>query len=136
MFEHETPQHYALCRFTCEPADLTALLPHPLGSAIEYILRSPFKGQEAEDLHKAAYWLRRFADDDEWCIPRDEGFVWIFSGRSPQHFRACAACMCALDPRIDGIFFFEGETVGISRNAVEELVEELEARSKELRNES
>ena len=69
MTDHVTPQHYAICRFTCEPADLTSYLPHPLGSAVEYILRAPFKGQEADDLSKAAYWLRRFAYDDEWCEP-------------------------------------------------------------------
>ena len=135
LTEHQTPKHYVACRVTIEPADLTQYLPHPLGSAIEYILRSPFKGQKAEDLHKAAYWLRRFAYDDEWCIPRDDGFVWIYAGRTPQHFRACAACMCALDSRIDGIFFFEGSTVGISRNAVEKLIEELEAQVEELRGE-
>lgn len=135
MTEHKTPAHYEACRFSCEPADLTQYLPHPLGSAVEYILRSPFKGQKAEDLHKAVYWLRRFADDDEWCTPRDDGFVWIYAGRTPQYFRACAACMCALDSRIDGIFFFEGSTVGVSRNAVEKLIEELVARGEELKGE-
>lgn len=136
MFEHETPQHYAVCRFTCEPADLTQYLPHPLGSAIEYILRAPFKGQEADDLRKAAYWLRRFAADDEWCEPCEDDFIWFYRGHMPQYFRACAAAMCVQEPRIDCIFRFQGKNVAVSRNAVEELVEELEARVKELRNES
>lgn len=136
MTEHKTPKHYELCRFSCEPADLTQYLPHPLGSAVEYILRSPFKGQKAEDLHKAAYWLRRFADDGEWCVPHEDDSSWVYSGTNPRYFRAYAACMCALDERIDSIFFFEGNAVGVSRNAVEGLIEELEARSKELRNEA
>ena len=73
------PQHYEACRFTCEPADLTVRLPHPIGSAIEYILRAPYKGSEATDLRKAAWWLQKALDtEDIWdndCISLiDYGF--------------------------------------------------------------
>ena len=64
------PSHYARYRFECEPKDLTKYLPHPLASAIEYILRSPFKGSELEDLKKARFWLLEFANtSDFWSVP-------------------------------------------------------------------
>lgn len=56
------PSHYERYRASFEPADLTALLPHPLASAIEYILRAPYKGQELEDLQKALWWLKKLRD--------------------------------------------------------------------------
>ena len=56
------PDHYARYRFECEPKDLTKFLPHPLASAIEYIIRAPFKGSELEDLKKARFWLEEFSN--------------------------------------------------------------------------
>ena len=57
-----SPSHYARYRFECEPKDLTKFLPHPLASAIEYIIRAPFKGSELEDLKKARFWLEEFSN--------------------------------------------------------------------------
>lgn len=59
-----SPSHYSRYRFECEPKDLTKFLPHPLASAIEYILRAPFKGNEIEDLKKAVWWLTEFLETD------------------------------------------------------------------------
>lgn len=56
------PSHYEKCRIVLEPVDLTERLPHALASAIEYILRSPYKGTEKLDLQKAIWWLKRFRD--------------------------------------------------------------------------
>lgn len=56
------PSHYARFRFTCEPKDFTKFLPHPLASAIEYIIRAPHKGNELEDLEKADFWLRELVN--------------------------------------------------------------------------
>lgn len=56
------PAHYEKYRIVLEPVDLTERLPHPLASAIEYILRSPYKGSEKLDLQKAIWWLKRFRD--------------------------------------------------------------------------
>ena len=36
------PSHYTACRIVLEPVDATELLPHPLASAVEYVLRSPY----------------------------------------------------------------------------------------------
>ena len=64
------PRHYARYRFECEPKDLTKFLPHPLASAIEYIIRAPFKGSELEDLQKARFWLLEFVNTIEfWVVP-------------------------------------------------------------------
>lgn len=64
------PDHYARFRFSCEPKDLTKFLPHPLASAIEYIIRAPFKGSELEDLQKARFWLLEFVNTTEfWVVP-------------------------------------------------------------------
>lgn len=64
------PDHYARYRFECEPKDLTKFLPHPLASAIEYIIRAPFKGSELEDLQKARFWLLEFVNTTEfWVVP-------------------------------------------------------------------
>ncbi len=64
------PDHYARYRFECEPKDLTKYLPHLLASAIEYVIRSPFKGSELEDLKKARFWLLEFVNtSDFWSVP-------------------------------------------------------------------
>ena len=63
-----SPDHYARYRFECEPKDLTKYLPHPLASAIEYIIRAPFKGNEIEDLRKACFWLGEFARTNTPCF--------------------------------------------------------------------
>lgn len=56
------PKHYVANRIAFEPVDVTAFLPHPLASAVEYVLRAPYKGQEKLDLEKAVWWLTWFAD--------------------------------------------------------------------------
>lgn len=63
-----SPSHYARYRFECEPKDLTKYLPHPLASAIEYIIRAPFKGNELEDLKKAVWWLTEFLETDSFWV--------------------------------------------------------------------
>lgn len=68
-----SPSHYARYRFECEPKDLTKYLPHPLASAIEYILRAPFKGNEIEDLKKARFWLREFKNTDGFWQSHPQG---------------------------------------------------------------
>lgn len=68
------PSHYERSRFTCEPADLTSMLPHPIASAVEYIIRAPYKGTYREDMAKAVWWLKRSLEGncnqlwDEQCI--------------------------------------------------------------------
>lgn len=57
------PSHYTACRIVLGPVDATELLPHPLASAVEYVLRSPYKGSEKQDLEKAVWWLTRFRDE-------------------------------------------------------------------------
>ena len=63
-----SPSHYARYRFECEPKDLTKYLPHPLASAVEYIIRAPFKGSELEDLQKARFWLLEFVNTDDFWV--------------------------------------------------------------------
>ena len=68
-----SPDHYARYRFECEPKDLTKYLPHPLASAIEYIIRAPFKGNEIEDLRKACFWLGEFVGTSSFWDEADDG---------------------------------------------------------------
>lgn len=70
MINH--PQHYEVNRFTCEPADLTTMLPHPIASAVEYILRAPYKGTERQDLEKAKWWLERAQNTKEFWDGKDQ----------------------------------------------------------------
>ena len=63
------PSHYTACRIALEPVDATELLPHPLASAVEYVLRSPYKGSEKQDLEKAVWWLKRFRDVAMYRLP-------------------------------------------------------------------
>lgn len=73
-----SPSHYARYRFECEPKDLTKYLPHPLASAIEYIIRAPFKGSELEDLQKARFWLLEFVNTDDFWVT-----IYGSDGRQP-----------------------------------------------------
>lgn len=67
------PSHYARFKFTCEPKDFTKFLPHPLASAVEYIIRAPYKGNELEDLEKACFWLNEFLNTPGFWTDRGEG---------------------------------------------------------------
>ena len=71
------PVHYARFRVTIEPKDLTKFLPHPLASAIEYIMRAPFKGSEIEDLKKAVFWLRELLNTSELWSENQDGEIQL-----------------------------------------------------------
>lgn len=53
------PDHYA-GHYTHEVIELTARLNFVIGNIWKYLLRSPYKGQEQEDLKKAQ-WYARYA---------------------------------------------------------------------------
>ena len=81
------PSHYVANRIIIEPVDLTELLPHPLASAVEYILRAPFKGSELLDLRKAVWWLRRYAVnvyETNPSIPESAAaYLHVYADRNP-----------------------------------------------------
>lgn len=87
------PSHYTACSIVLEPVDATELLPHPLASAVEYILRSPYKGSEKQDLEKAVWWLMRFRDetmprlhyyDGVYKLDETAGvYLWVFCREHP-----------------------------------------------------
>lgn len=56
MSNVDHPQHYN--RFSREVIDLVKDMGFCQGNALKYILRAPFKGHFAEDLRKAAWYLR------------------------------------------------------------------------------
>lgn len=121
------PKHYEAARFTCEPADLTTLMPHPIASAIEYIVRAPYKGSEETDLRKAAWWLRRAADTDRlWCDPFDGSMlVWAQEGDGFPEM-ALAAGLCTVTPRLRELFTFNGGEVYVRKEDVINLAQRLE----------
>lgn len=93
MINH--PQHYEANRYSCEPADLTTMLPHPIASAVEYILRAPYKGSEIEDLKKALWWLERALntkdlwDEDDGCLRYVFTSPWDITEYSAAVFAMC-----------------------------------------------
>lgn len=137
------PQHYERCRYTCEPADLTVRIPHPIGSAIEYILRAPYKGSEATDLRKAAWWLQKALDtEDIWdndCLPLlDYGF-----GDEDQLI-AAAYAMCTKSELAKGLliecergpFLLDQESVSNFCKLLNKKADELDEKEREKLNET
>lgn len=54
------PAHYT--QFEHEVIELTRHLPFDAGNFIKYVLRSPFKGNKIEDLQKALWYAKDFAE--------------------------------------------------------------------------
>ena len=52
------PQHYQV--YSVECIEITRHLPTCLSNAVKYLYRCTAKGKHAEDLHKAAYYLRDY----------------------------------------------------------------------------
>ncbi len=75
MINH--PDHYA-GHYSREVIDLTAEMNFCNGNACKYILRSPWKGREIEDLEKAIWYVKHQRDsgiDEYW----DEEVLALFS---------------------------------------------------------
>lgn len=139
------PDHYARYRFECEPKDLTKYLPHPLASAIEYIIRAPFKGNELEDLKKAVWWLTEFQNTDEFWIPQyalKEKHYFCRLLKSVDHIKVSAAAF-AIMSRCGilrfGLFDYEAGKYDfpryIQKSQVETLIEKVDERIKEIESE-
>lgn len=81
------PSHYADAAVTInfEPVDLTERLPHPIASAVEYIIRAGRKEScpESVDLGKARWWLKRalirFEFEDVKLDPLAARLLWRFA---------------------------------------------------------
>ena len=56
------PKHYCSHPSGIETIQITEHLDFCLGNAIKYILRSPYKGNEVQDLEKAVWYLNRKID--------------------------------------------------------------------------
>ena len=108
------PAHYEQFRVSYEPADATSKLPHPLASAVEYILRAGSKegNSLATDYGKAVWWLKRFVEDaDGWSAT---------AGVEPSVVAPLAA-MCQHNYFLR--CWFAG---GMNSDATEELISDLE----------
>lgn len=99
-----SPAHYARFRVTIEPKDLTKFLPHPLASAIEYIMRAPFKGNEIEDLKKAAFWLRELLNTPELWSTQDGELQLNILSKSLNQVRMASLAMGMKNEIVGGIF--------------------------------
>lgn len=99
------PEHYERNRFTCEPKDLTKYLPHPLASAVEYILRAPYKGTEETDLKKAVWWLKELlrtptlwdGEGRVFCPVDEQSHLGL-------EFYVCMGAMCLKNRYVEAIF--------------------------------
>lgn len=126
MINH--PRHYEANRYSCEPADLTTMLPHPFASAVEYILRAPYKGAELADLKKAQWWLARAYDTEEF---------WNEDGDLRYEFTACwdetafNAAMFAMSTKSKTVraLFYDAD---ITRSNVADVIDTLEKRIEQL----
>lgn len=123
------PDHYECNRFTCEPKDLTKWLVHPLASAVEYILRAPYKGTEEQDLKKAVWWLRELNKSPDLWVDREFGrVVSLVDDDNPKAFEVytCMAAMCLKNRYIDKLFRFRGKIGYPSRTIVQIVIEDIE----------
>lgn len=141
------PDHYARFRFSCEPKDLTKFLPHPLASAIEYILRAPFKGNEVEDLKKARFWLEEFTNtqrfwDGLFCDADGQAtdpVCWITNKFDPE-LTATALAILGKCQILHDALLMDGYSVGefpkiIRKRQVFDLVQRINARITSLESE-
>lgn len=126
MINH--PRHYEANRYSCEPADLTTMLPHPFASAVEYILRAPFKGTELTDLKKAQWWLARAYDTEEfWTEDGDLRYVFTASW-DEMAFNAAMFAMSTKSKTVRALFY----DAGITRSNVADVIDTLEKRIEQL----
>ncbi len=127
------PSHYEINRYTCEPADLSVMLPHPFASAVEYMIRAPYKGTEAQDYRKAAWWLKKALQTPEFWS--EEGLALIHRyGFKPTQFIAAAYAMGTKSQLILDLFTSNADCVCISKSNVEEMICRLEKRADALEN--
>lgn len=127
------PKHYEAARFTCEPADLTATMPHPIASAIEYIARAPYKGSELTDLRKAAWWLKRALGTRRLWRESPAGTVLVWEPGEDDFFDlARAASMCAVTPDLRFLFTFDCSRASVFREDVVNLVNHIEGKASDL----
>lgn len=121
------PKHYEAARFTCEPADLTVLMPHPIASAIEYIVRAPYKGSEETDLRKAAWWLNRALATPYLWHDSTIGTILTWAQEGDGFFdMAAAAGLCTVTPRLRELFTFHEYAVYVRKEDVINLAQRLE----------
>lgn len=117
------PSHYTACRIVLEPVAATELLPHPLASAVEYVLRSPYKGSEKQDLEKAVWWLKRFRDVAMYRLPHYDNSYGLCetAGVHLQLF-------CWHFPLLLGLCKLRPDGFVIEADAVTEVIEGINAR--------
>lgn len=138
--EHNTdpvnsPFHYSRYRFTCEPKDFTKYLPHPLASAIEYIIRAPYKQNELEDLQKALFWLNELLETEWFWHTNCDGEMklWLVPlsyDATSIRYRAVAWAMAALSQEV--LELVDDDPCVIFKDRVEELVERIKNRVQKL----
>lgn len=117
------PAHYEKYRIVLEPVDLTETLPHPLASAVEYILRSPYKGSEKLDIKKAIWWLNRYRDS------RCAGFEDMLPPRTAAMmdlFRYKCETLSFLVIRDEDNLFVTSETINRTIEKLEKRIAEIE----------
>lgn len=140
-----SPSHYKRFRFECEPKDFTKHLPHPLASAIEYYIRSPYKANELEDLQKAAWWICEFlVTDSFWESDFNNASeseiscrVSVSEGKDMFRYLAAAWALAATcdDKMIEDLFYL-GDPLKISKLGVERLLVELNTRINDLQGQN
>lgn len=111
------PSHYMACRIVLEPVDATELLPHPLASAVEYILRSLYKGSERQDLEKAVWWLMRFRDE---TMPRLHCYDGAYSLRETAGVHL--QMFCWHSPLLSGLCKLRPDGFVIEAKAITEVI--------------
>lgn len=133
-----SPDHYARFRFTCEPKDFTKFLPHPLASAIEYIIRAPFKGNELEDLSKAIFWLEELIKTRHFWMVRQGGEedvrVGILNEDDSYLYIASAWGLAATARSIRTLFEITSDPFRIRMTDVSKLMSEIHSRIEQLKN--
>lgn len=119
------PPHYEANKYICEPCDLSLMLPHPFASACEYMIRAPYKGTEAQDYRKAAWWLQKAIDTPEFWDDDDCLDFWGYSMFEEAKLLAAIYAMNSKSARIGYLFLSDGVPVCASKQTVLHLIAEL-----------
>lgn len=106
-----------------EKTDMVNHPSHPLASAVEYILRAPYKGSEKQDLEKAVWWLKRFRDVAMYRLPR---FANSYGLRETAGVHL--QLFCWHFPLLSGLCKLRPDGFVIEAEAVTEVIERVNAR--------
>lgn len=125
------PTHYLMAAVTIEPIELTSRMTSCIGQALQYVFRAKYKSNEAEDLKKAVFYLKKQLEVGGYSDVCPEAFQYIsvFSAHSTGLIKEV----------IDAIFtkyYLEDDILGyvVDREGLKIAIEIIQGAIKDLEN--